>query len=386
MSRPTLSNPAPPPARPPSSVKEDLFLRGFSCPQEPLDSGFLDELAVEHAREFARRFLQRARGQLACRGHGLYELVDAWCGSRIDFGTAFHPVQGIVRKSVLVPDDDPLPVAAQLGLHLSTHGAPDDWRIRLHAPVRLRCERRVLPIAVDVGFEGGRAVHGSPSEDAELVLPAVRLGRSEAQVLAPGAEAAFGNSLDRSEFAELPAERVVESYAEAGSILAEHAPDYLPWVERVVRELVPVSGRLDQMRSSSDEGTPGRITTSLPAHAAATAEMLVHESSHLYFNLARRVDEVVNGEDRALYDSPVKGVPRPLDRILIAYHAFANVALFYADCLRSGLEDGGYCEQNLARHRGELEILERPLVRTRGLTPLGRHLFEPLAERLERLP
>jgi HEXXH motif-containing protein len=128
------------------------------------------------------------------------------------------------------------------------------------------------------------------------------------------------------------------------------------------------------------------VTTSLPAHPAASAEMLIHESSHLYVNVARRIDEVVNGEDTSLYDSPVKGVPRPLDRILIAYHAFANVALFYGACIERGLEDAGYCATNLARHRAELAILERPLARTRGLSPLGRHLFEPLAERLEQLP
>jgi len=29
----------------------------------------------------------------------------------------------------------------------------------------------------------------------------------------------------------------------------------------------------------------------------------------------------------------------PIDRILLAYHAFANVLLFYRDCLASGLDD-----------------------------------------------
>jgi HEXXH motif-containing protein len=73
---------------------------------------------------------------------------------------------------------------------------------------------------------------------------------------------------------------------------------------------------------------------------------------------------------------------RPLDRILVAYHAFANMLLFYRTVLRSGLADDPYCVEMETRLSRELEHLERPLRGNPALTPTGVDLSEPLMEQL----
>jgi HEXXH motif-containing protein len=78
--------------------------------------------------------------------------------------------------------------------------------------------------------------------------------------------------------------------------------------------------------------------------------------------------------------SPVKGTKRPLCMILLAYHAFANVVLFYRACLDAGIAEAEQCKHNIARHLPELRLMEQSLGSSRGLTESGRLLFDPLAE------
>jgi HEXXH motif-containing protein len=73
---------------------------------------------------------------------------------------------------------------------------------------------------------------------------------------------------------------------------------------------------------------------------------------------------------------------RPLSRILIAYHASANVLLLYRRLIASGLEDEGYCANGEARLRSILDVLEAPLRDNPALTPLGQALCQPLMERI----
>jgi HEXXH motif-containing protein len=78
----------------------------------------------------------------------------------------------------------------------------------------------------------------------------------------------------------------------------------------------------------------------------------------------------------------VKQTGRPLDKILLAYHAFANVVLFYRMCRESGLEDNGYLDYNEANIIPQLRQLEEPLAQTKGLTELGRAIWEPVSKRV----
>ena len=67
------------------------------------------------------------------------------------------------------------------------------------------------------------------------------------------------------------------------------------------------------------------------------AEVLVHECAHQYFYLLAYVGPYDDGSDERLYWSPPLRRNRPLSRILMAYHALANVRLFYAAVRASGM-------------------------------------------------
>src|SRR6266852_5178334 len=110
--------------------------------------------------------------------------------------------------------------------------------------------------------------------------------------------------------------------------------------------------------------------------------MLVHEATHLYFHLLCSVGNVDDSSDSTLYYSPIKRQGRPIRAILLAYHAFANVVLFYRLCQEKGLSDDGYCRQQENDLLPQLKQLEASLHTTRALTPLGLALWEPLAERV----
>ncbi len=77
-----------------------------------------------------------------------------------------------------------------------------------------------------------------------------------------------------------------------------------------------------------------------------------------------------------------EGHGRPIGAILLAFHAFANVVLFYQSCLESGLKDEGYCEANMDRHLPELELMANHLRATTSLTEAGQLLRRPLAGRV----
>jgi HEXXH motif-containing protein len=121
---------------------------------------------------------------------------------------------------------------------------------------------------------------------------------------------------------------------------------------------------------------------SLPERPVAVAEMLVHEASHHYFHIVRRLEAVHDESDGRLYYSVVKGRERTIDLILLAFHAFANVALFYRSCMTRGLSDKGYCRKNLTRHIPELRMLLGHLKSSNAVTATGNLLWEPLAHRV----
>ena len=134
--------------------------------------------------------------------------------------------------------------------------------------------------------------------------------------------------------------------------------------------------------SSSFELHPGVVALSHASPAIALADALVHEASHQHFYILGQLGPVHDGSDIQLYYSPARGADRPIDKILLAYHAFGNVLLFSRHCRSRGVGDLEMCESQERSYEACLTTLQRPLETTRALTPLGRALFEPLAARL----
>ena len=110
--------------------------------------------------------------------------------------------------------------------------------------------------------------------------------------------------------------------------------------------------------------------------------MRVHECTHQDFYVTSRVADVVDGRDKTLYYSPAVQRQRPLNKILVGYHAFANILLFYRTLLSRGFSGNGYCRSIEERLTAEVAELERPLRDNPALTSAGVDLFAPLMELL----
>jgi HEXXH motif-containing protein len=115
------------------------------------------------------------------------------------------------------------------------------------------------------------------------------------------------------------------------------------------------------------------------------AENLVHEASHQYFHLAQRVAPVTSGVDTRRYYSPAVGRSRPLDRLMIAFHAFANVAAFYSELAASGSSFEADARRQIAMLSPKLAQLREPLIGNPDVTPFGRALVRPVDSLLVQL-
>jgi HEXXH motif-containing protein len=193
----------------------------------------------------------------------------------------------------------------------------------------------------------------------------------------------FRGELSRHDLAATVAE-----FDAALSLIGDYAGTYLPWVGCVLRYLVPLKWKLGlASSSSSDNRAPGVVLFANDHSCFALAEVLVHEASHQYFFVLNRRGTIDDGSDTNLYYSPFREMDRPIFFILMAYHAFANVLLFYREALAHDLSP-----EHLSRDREEelaskLAVLEPVLRGTTALTPLGRALWEPLYERIhQRVP
>jgi len=65
--------------------------------------------------------------------------------------------------------------------------------------------------------------------------------------------------------------------------------------------------------------------------------------------------------------------------MLMTYHAFANVVLFHRACRAHGFRDAA-ADAREAEFSGQLAQYEQVLAASKCLTPIGRALWEPLAE------
>ena len=154
---------------------------------------------------------------------------------------------------------------------------------------------------------------------------------------------------------------------------------FAPWIGRALRFVSPIHELPNVMRSGSGRQWPGVAEISYCCEPVAIAEMLVHEATHQYYNILLMVEPVTDGSDQKLYYSPVRRCERPIEMILLAYHAFANVLLFYRCCRMKGLLDGGFCERNEKELLPDLRSLEASLRTTSSLTEVGNSLWKPLS-------
>ncbi len=382
--------------------------RGFACPQEQWSSCLADTITLEHARHVVRLFITQHRNVLKANSEGLTELIEAWVPPAFPSGTSLpywnaafsNAYESVGRRHV----SDILAAGALLGVHLNALGENGAWSVRLPEPRSVRWSHFLIPKALELcvlsdgstanlctwdgasrrrlSFERGPA----PAQwraRAAIELPVLR-GKRAGITMLPGSvypkEAPFPDTFRQV----MSLRRWSASWQGALDLLMMNAPPYYSWAERIIDSIVSLkrAPRSRVIRSGSISSLVGVIWGSVHSEARALAETLVHEASHQYFYLATQLGPVDDASDTNLYYSPAVQTARPLSRILLAFHAFANVLLYYRACRRTGAQEDSYFDRHETRLERDVKQLSIPLLGNPALTSVGRSLCDPLIERV----
>ncbi|MGW4638547.1 aKG-HExxH-type peptide beta-hydroxylase [Sphaerisporangium sp. NPDC004334] len=392
----------------------DLGYTGFSCPQAGLDAQLLEVVVAGHAIQLVREFLRVHEADLERHTPGLGPILERWSAGQSSFDAAWDPAFGDLHASLLSGDDTLRSVSA-LGLRVTWLGRTGEWRARLPEPARLRFGEWLLPsadelrvsatsgqVVIETSHKGQRASlvfareedHWLSAEAERLPLvtaPGFRFTLSSAEALSPaGARrllTADAYDFDPDEAAGGGEWRpVCES---ALRLIRDAAPGYTEWAGTVLRELVPLQSRPGIFNSGSHRFSPGVICVSDQRYVWPLAEMLVHEATHQYLHIITRLGPLDDRTDQNLYYSPFRDKMRPIFFIVVAYHAFGNVALFYRTARANGHLPQGMPDSDVFRNREEnllrqLREIEPVLRNATSLTPLGQALWQPLYEHLHQ--
>jgi hypothetical protein len=175
-----------------------------------------------------------------------------------------------------------------------------------------------------------------------------------------------------------------QQIALALGLLQDATPEYFLWVIAVLRHVFrkPRHGP-DHSTSRSFLFHFGGLEIGAPASTVESVELLVHEASHQYFHMTTLLGRTTTPR-AGHYHSPLKGRGRPLERLLIGYHALGNIVLSLTAVARLSAARQREAESRLEISLRLLHELSPPLEAElhTGLTDIGRGIFMPLHRRL----
>lgn len=311
---------------------------GFSCPLESFDESLAQTIASEYARSVLEIFVERFAPVIS--KSGFHDLFSNLLNAGLPLELAWSSDLGNLYKAIRSGDEDYAMKSATAFALMA--GAAQAVRLSSIGSGRRRLVLLPRQAALDSGVF--RDV-----DDAALALDT------------------FSPDL-------------LEVLTQALDLLEAHLPHYFDWVVRIIRRVVVLQSGRNVLHSGSPEHQYGTILISDNFRVLSVAEMLIHEASHQYFELLNKLGPTVDSSHTELYYSPVKQCDRPLHKILLAYHAFANVMLFYRGVAECGLADSRIAKFQSVLN-DELRQLEQPLLKNDAILPIGRALVEPLIAR-----
>ncbi len=379
-----------------------VFLSGFAGPIEPINVELLEMIVGERGKISAQQFFEANAERLQSSNPGLLNFLQTTLKQSLPFQALWTPTIGILEECLRqgVNDIETVErVGVSLAWDLVCAGFQGRWSSMLPPMNPLTIGKYVLPKAdrIDVVSDASQIVVTYPEKVRWIYTRGTETAQAPNELMLENGSTCeqitfLVGGLDRShsfanlaELALAPSnlDKAVAKHAEAVALLREHAPEYLEYVSRVIHTVIPLQDNDGILNSGSSRCEPGVVHASVDCCAEAYAEMLVHEASHQYYYILRRMGEIEDGSDPTLYFSPVKQTGRPIAMILLAYHAFANVVLMGRRITQSGfISPGDYFRQNEDFLMPILDTLKDGLTTTQALTPLGSCVWEPLDQEL----
>lgn len=383
-------------------IYDELPLMDLACPVPQWQTYFVQELVVEHSRQVFARFIDRCRNQVRKLNSGLLNLIET-AEASLSFEVVWHPAFGAVLSSHDDQDDGLAQRVAAVALWLHACGRSGEWEIELPRSIPFHFDCWSLPpadalrvsvnghVEINLRADGGwhkvalhRDEKGWRARGAARPLPL--LNRPGAHWVIWGRDQLQLWSLtDISDSIEESGQELMVPRCEAAlSELETYAPSYFAWASKVIRFIAPRRVIPDEFPSgsSSSNVAPGLVGVGNHGHATSLAESLVHEASHHYYYIARRLGSIDDGTDQNLYFNPFLERNRPIDRIVLAYHAFGNILLFCRTAIANGFVGDGYVFQRERVLVEQLRVLEKSLRASTGITTLGNALWQPIYKQI----
>lgn len=161
------------------------------------------------------------------------------------------------------------------------------------------------------------------------------------------------------------------------------AMPYMDWIFSMLRYAVPMTSPACKYASGSARDAPGVVSISPGSGPVKVAESLVHEGAHQYYFLLSRFTTFTNDTSGRQYYSPFVDCERPLDRILLAFHAAANVVSFYSLLEKSTAWKPEY-HRDFDHGLADCHVLNDHLCGNTALTEAGLDLYEPIKDWLTK--
>jgi len=390
------------------SVWDDLGLEkggtGFSCPLESFNESLAQTIASEYARSVLDVFVQRFAQVLSKTG--LDDSFSNLLHADLPLELAWSSDLGSLYKATRLGDEDhAIRNAAAFALSAGAKGFGGEWQLELSNATKFFWDDWALPVcdkltvicsdasaSIKLSLGGDqtqvsfvRSLDGWKCETPARAtrLPSFGSGRHRLVLLPRSAALDSGVFHDVNDAAlalETFSPALIEILTQALDLLEEHLPHYFDWIVRIIRRVAVLHSGRNVLHSGSPENQHGTILISDNFRVLSVAEMLIHEASHQYLELLNKLGPTVDPGHTKLYYSPVKQCDRPLHKILLAYHAFANVMLFYRGVAECGLADSRF-EKFQTVLNDELRQLEHALLENDAILPIGRALVEPLIKR-----
>jgi len=386
-------------------------LPGLSYPQA--DSPAVDVLAAMVVREYSAgltgAYLGRQFAAVEAASEGLTGYLGRWVvspdsltGSDSAPAVGWDYAFGDAYRSLVNGGYDAAQVATSIAAHLGACGLPGAWSVRLETPLRLRWSDVLLPSATALAVEsdgdcavvsyegpdgsGAETLHRSDGAWQGKSIPArqkVSRHGTSFEVLTQDALAMrdYEDLIGRALSVVPP--QMYRVFDDALDIVAEYAPQYLPWTARAIHQMFLLTPNPGRVESGSVEHYLGLVHLSLHGEPVPVAELLVHEATHQHMNLAAKLEPLDDGSDPNIYWSPAVNKQRPVSKIIAAFHAFGNVILFYRSCRENGLSNQAECERQEQLLGGWMNDLVPPITDNPALSVTGNALCQPLLGALQ---
>lgn len=371
----------------------------FSLPNEGLTETLLTAVSVPYKLGIFQAALDFHKDTL-CKEHRqlwLFLKMALEEKNANDFFVCWHPYISLINRSFVEKDECKIvDTFSRAAAYLSYNGInPQGWHGTLDDRFAIILGSKLLDEVKSIASDNnGELRFGSKQHSSEDVsLETYQCGRS---CILTSVDVSTGRSMkilpsgvfqpisgdDFSLAAPSISSDDRNDMVETVRLIGDVDVKYSNWVAYAVRFIVGFPRDKENSFSGSYSDLSGVVKASFLSSPEKMCEVLIHEASHQYYHIACGLSDVDDGSDQTEYYSPPVGGNRPLSRILVAYHAFANITLFYRDCSSRTDALGSFARKNLPRYEEYTRQLAEPLTQSQSLTHVGKLIFQPLNERI----